>query len=81
MYKNRFKAWRWSKNTPTAWMAKKAQQRKNDGKDTVFYWNDQRLTADDLVQRNGKAWQNQSGDCKSISLCSDRGPLLIPYAD
>ncbi|KAG5657349.1 hypothetical protein KAF25_005913 [Fusarium avenaceum] len=66
MYKNRFKAWRWSKNIPTAWMAKKAQQRKNDGRDTVFHWNDQRLTADDVVQRNGKAWQNQNDDCSSV---------------
>lgn len=59
-------------------MAKKAQQRKNDGKDTVFYWNDQRLTADDVAQRNGKAWQNQSDDCKCAPLCSDKGLFLIP---
>ncbi|CEI66059.1 hypothetical protein FVEN_g4529 [Fusarium venenatum] len=62
MYKNKFKAWRWSKNTPAAWMAKKARQRKLDGKDTVFYWNNQRWTSDELAQRNGKVWQNQSGD-------------------
>ncbi|KAM0230539.1 hypothetical protein ACHAP5_011350 [Fusarium lateritium] len=66
MYKNRFKTWHWSKNIPTTWMAKKARQRKVDGKDTVFYWNDQRLTADELAQKNGKAWQNQSDDCPSV---------------
>ncbi|CAG1997017.1 unnamed protein product [Fusarium graminearum] len=62
MYKNRFKAWRWSKNTPATWMAKKARQRKLDGKDTVFYWNNQRWTADELAQKNGKVWQNQNTD-------------------
>ncbi|KAM0380638.1 hypothetical protein ACHAPZ_000859 [Fusarium culmorum] len=62
MYKNRFKAWRWSKNTPATWMAKKARQRKLDGKDTVFYWNNQKWTADELAQKNGKVWQNQNTD-------------------
>lgn len=45
-------------------MAKKARQREVDGKDTVFYWNDQILTTDEVVQRGGKTWQSQSGDCE-----------------
>lgn len=70
MYKNRFKAWRWSKNTPATWMAKKARQRKLDGKDTVFYWNNQRWTADELAQKNGKVWQNQNTDGKFVPFLS-----------
>jgi hypothetical protein len=77
MYKNRFKAWRWSKNTPIEWMAKKVQQRKVGRKDTVFYWNDQGWTADELAQKKGKAWQDQSGDGKSAQSLSDRELLLI----
>ncbi|KAM0186098.1 hypothetical protein ACHAPI_011876 [Fusarium lateritium] len=77
MYKNRFKAWHWSKYLPTAWMAKKARQRKVDGKDTVFYWNDQRWTADELAQKNNKAWQNQNDDCPS-AICG-RTPKDTKY--
>ncbi|CAG7558994.1 unnamed protein product [Fusarium equiseti] len=61
-----FKAWRWSKNAPIAWMKEKAREREVDGKDTVFYWNDQRLTTDEVAQRGGKTWQSQSGDCASL---------------
>ncbi|KAF9767433.1 hypothetical protein IL306_000020 [Fusarium sp. DS 682] len=66
MYKNRFKTWRWSKNTPTAWMEKKAHERKLHGKDTVFYWKDERWTEEQLARRNGKAGQDQGSDCPSV---------------
>jgi hypothetical protein len=58
-------------------MAKKARQRKLLGKDTVFYWNDERWTEEQLAQKNGKAWQDQGGDCTFAPWCSNKEPLLM----
>lgn len=77
MYKNRFKAWHWSKNTPTAWMTKKVQERKLAGKDTVFHCKDQRWTEEDLAQRHGGLGQDRSADGKFALLHFEKEPLLM----
>jgi len=60
MYKNKFKAWRWSKNLShdqAAWMSEKIKQRRPTA--TVFYWNHQQWSEDKVMQICGRATQAQ----------------------
>ncbi|KAF4459837.1 rhomboid family [Fusarium albosuccineum] len=67
MYKNKFKIWRWSKNLPqekVSWMAGKVQQRLPTK--TVFSWNHQEWTEEQIAQKNGKALQKQPRDGEEV---------------
>jgi hypothetical protein len=60
MYKNKFKSWRWSKNLSherAMWMNEKIKQRHPTA--TVFQWNHQEWSEDQVMQICGRVAQVQ----------------------
>ncbi|PHH81429.1 hypothetical protein CDD82_819 [Ophiocordyceps australis] len=60
MYKNKFKAWAWSKNLPrekAMWMGDKIRQRRPAA--TVFHWNHQNWSEDRIMQICARFSQTQ----------------------
>ena len=60
MYKNKFKAWHWSKNLSqeqAMWMSEKIKQRRPAA--TVFSWNHQQWSEDKVMQIYGRVAQAQ----------------------